>query len=140
VSTPIALPQPVALTRGQRCAARAAVATAWLLLAATRRRPALLHRLLAALNRHAQRPASLTEARAAHRAVTGVSLRCASDHGCRPRSLAVMVWCLATRRRVTLLIGTATGPLAVHAWIEAHGVPVAEPTDPHLLYQPIITI
>lgn len=140
MSVPTALPQPVTLTPAQHAAGRAAVTVAWLLLAATRRRPALLHRMLAALNRHTRHEASSAEAAAAHRAVTGVSLRCASAYGCRPRSVAVLVWCLATRRRVTLLIGTATAPLAVHAWVEAGGVPVAESTDPHLLYQPIITI
>jgi transglutaminase superfamily protein len=141
VSISIALPKPATLTRTQRAAARVSVTAAYLLLAATRRRPGILHHLLTVADRHTRRPASLAEATAAHRAVTAVSLHCASDYGCRRRSLAVVVWCVATRRAATWVTGAATGPVASHAWVQtSNGRPVAEPVNPHLLYQSIIVI
>ena len=140
MSTPIALDVPAALSRRQRLAAHTSVAAARLLLAATARRPAVLRHVLGVAARFSRRAATLAEATTIRRTLTSASLRCASPYGCQPRSVAITLWCLATRRRVTWVVGAATGPLALHAWVEAAGRPVAEPVDPYLIYQPIIIV
>jgi hypothetical protein len=115
------------------------VAAARLLLAATRRRPTARYRLLHLL-RHGARPASPAEVTRAYRAIVAVSLPCASGHGCLPRSLAIVLWCRAAGQHAIWVLGTATSPATAHAWVEAAGRPVAEPVDPHLLYQTVISI
>ena len=116
------------------------IVAARLLLAVTARRPAMLHRVLGAAARAARRDATIAEATTIHRTLTSASLRCASPYGCQPRSVALTVWCLLTRRRVSWVVGAATAPLGLHAWVEAQGRPVGESVDRHLLYQPIIVI
>ncbi len=140
MSIPIALPPAVPVSMADRWRARAAVLAARGLLTATHRRPTLRHSLLRLLRRRT-RPAGMDEVRRAHRAITAVSLHCASGHGCLPRSLAIVLWCRATGQHATWVLGTTVDPpAALHAWVEAAGAPVAEPVDPRLLYQPILTI
>ncbi|WP_131767948.1 lasso peptide biosynthesis B2 protein [Candidatus Protofrankia californiensis] len=140
MSISIALPEPAPTRAWERCAARLTIAAADLLLISTRRRLGLRHRLLRLLARTATRPASPADTARAHRAITAVSPRCASGHGCLPRSLAVVLWCRATGHHATWILGAATGPLAAHAWVEAAGQPVANPVNPHLLYTSTLTI
>lgn len=141
MSTPLALPEPASLCWTHRAGALLSVVAARVLLATTRRRPGWLHQLLTVAARAAHRPASLAEATMAHRAVTAVSLHCASDWGCLRRSLAIVLWCAARRRSITRVIGAATGPVSSHAWVETTtGQAVGEPVDPRRTYAPIIIV
>lgn len=139
MSTPVVLPTPATLSAGERVAGHLAVAGARLLLAATRGRPALLVRVLRAVGRGA-RPATVAAGERARAIVETVSLRCASSHGCLPRSLAVWLLCRGHGLRVTWRVGVHSPPAAMHAWIEINVHPIGEPFHPTLLYAPIITI
>ncbi|PXY16578.1 lasso peptide biosynthesis B2 protein [Prauserella muralis] len=139
MSAPVVLEQQVPLSRGERLRALTAVATARLLLAATRARPARLRRLLQLLVREG-RPASLPMAVRARAAVVTVSLHAASDHGCLLRSIAILLACRAAGYTLTWRVGVVSPPPASHAWVEADDTPVGEPFDPRLLYSPIITV
>ncbi|WP_160051311.1 lasso peptide biosynthesis B2 protein [Nocardiopsis sp. FR26] len=129
-------PQP--LTLRQRLAAHAAVAAARVLLWATRARPARLRRALMVLGRGAA-PATVVTTAAAHGAVTTVSLRCASPHGCLLRSLATVLLCRTRGEQPVWRVGVRA-PATSHAWVEAGGTPVGEHEDPHRIYTPIITV
>ena len=119
MSIPIALPPPVRVGVADRWRAHATVLAAHGLLTATRRRPALRRHLLRLLRRRT-RPAGVDEVRRAHRAITAVSLHCASSHGCLPRSLAIVLWCRATGQHATWVLGASVDPpAALHAWVEA---------------------
>lgn len=80
---------------------------------------------------HAQRARDIVET---------VSLRCASHHGCLPRSLAILLLCRWRGQRVTWRVGGHAPPPSSHAWVEAAGRPVGEPFDPYALYTPIVTV
>jgi hypothetical protein len=77
---------------------------------------------------------------AARAAVTTVSLRAASDHGCLLRSVATACACRLQGHAVTWRIGVMSPPPTCHAWVEAADTPVGELFDPRALYTPIITI
>lgn len=133
------LPAPVALTAGERLSGHVAVAVARLLLAATRGRPARLISILR-IAQHGIQPTTTAHAQRARAIVETVSLRCASHHGCLPRSLAILLLCRWRGQRVTWRVGVHSPPPSSHAWVEAAGQPVGEPFDPHRLYTPIITV
>lgn len=139
MSVPVALPEPIPLTTHQRLTGRLAVTGAYLLLAATRGRPARLGRALRVVQRGA-RPATPAEAGHARAVVETVSLRCASHLGCLPRSVAIVLLCRLHRRTVTWRVGVHSPPPTSHAWVEADRHPVGEPCDPHLLYTTILTV
>jgi Transglutaminase-like superfamily len=105
----------------------------------TRARPARIRAVLRLLNAGAT-PAPLALAQRCRAVVTTVSLRAASDHGCLPRSLAVLVACRLAGCTVTWRVGVASPPPSSHAWVEADDTPVGERFDPRLLYSPIITV
>ncbi|WP_236788006.1 lasso peptide biosynthesis B2 protein [Amycolatopsis sp. GM8] len=138
MSTPTVLEAPVPLAPGERARGLLAVGAARLILAATRGRPTRIRAVLRILRVGAS-PAGLEAAVRARACVTTVSLRCASDHGCLLRSVAIVVACRLTGRSVLWQVGTASPPPASHAWVEAADTPVGEPFDPRLLYSPIIT-
>ncbi|MBC2877514.1 MULTISPECIES: lasso peptide biosynthesis B2 protein [Streptomyces] len=117
---------PVRLSPGQRLLTLAAVALAGRL---ARRPPARIRAVLTRLARGA-RPATYAEARAARAAVEAVSLRCASDEGCLPRSLATVLLCRARGRWPAWAVGVrARPPFGAHAWVEAEGRMVEERAD-----------
>jgi hypothetical protein len=91
--------------------------------------PARLRTILSALSRYS-RPASYEQVAAAREAVTTVSLRCASDEGCLPRSLAVVLLCRSRGVWPTWCVGVrARPPFGAHAWVEVDGHPVGESVD-----------
>lgn len=139
MSAPVVLEQPVPLTAAERIRAWTAVAAARLLLVATRGRPVGFHRVLRMLARGA-RPVPHVVAVRARAAVTTVSLRAASDHGCLLRSVAIVLACRLAGYTATWRVGVASPPPTSHAWVEADDTPVGEPFDPRLLYRPIITV
>ncbi|GHF39746.1 hypothetical protein GCM10010218_21330 [Streptomyces mashuensis] len=115
------------LTPGRRLLTLAAVAVARRL---ARRPPAQIRTVLARL-RTGARPARYGEAAAARAAVVTVSLRCASDEGCLPRSLATVLLCRARGSWPEWTVGVrAHPPFAAHAWVEAEGRMVGEDADP----------
>jgi hypothetical protein len=72
--------------------------------------------------------------------VETVSLRCASPHGCLPRSIAVLLLCRWRGYRASWCVGVHSPPASSHAWIEVTGRPVGEPFPPRDFYTPIITV
>ncbi|TQJ01268.1 lasso peptide biosynthesis B2 protein [Amycolatopsis cihanbeyliensis] len=139
MSAPIVLEPPVALTAAERVRAVAAVGVARLVLAGTRARPARVGAILRVL-RLGTHPVDTESAARARASVVTVSLRCASDHGCLLRSVAIVIAARLAGGSVMWRVGAASPPPALHAWVEAGGVPVGEPFDPRLLYRPLITI
>ncbi|GAA3464983.1 lasso peptide biosynthesis B2 protein [Saccharothrix longispora] len=101
------------------------------------RSPQRIRRVLTALKRGA-RPATLDEARAAHRSVLASSVMVAGD-GCLPRSIAVVLLCRARGGWPTWRVGTRLHPFRAHAWVEVGGVPVGEPSGVDH-WSPLITI
>ncbi|XVS62685.1 lasso peptide biosynthesis B2 protein [Actinosynnema sp. CA-299493] len=99
--------------------------------------PRRIRRVLTALTRGA-RPATLEEARAAHRSVLASSVMVAGD-GCLPRSIAVALLCRLRGGWPTWRAGTRLHPFRAHAWVEVDGVPIGEPSDMGL-WAPMITI
>ncbi|WP_433697020.1 lasso peptide biosynthesis B2 protein [Nocardiopsis sp. CA-288880] len=138
MSVPRVLIAPQPLTMRERLAAHTAVAAARLLLHTTRARPARLRRVLTRIGRRAT-PAHLHTATAAHTAVTTVSLRCASPHGCLLRSLAIVLLCRTRGEYPDWRVGVRA-PSVSHAWVEVEGAPVGEHEDPRRLYVPIMTV
>ncbi|HKS44725.1 MAG TPA: lasso peptide biosynthesis B2 protein [Amycolatopsis sp.] len=139
MSAPIVLEAPVPLGVRERLRGLAAVGTARVILTATRGHPARIRAVLRILRTGAS-PADLAAAVRARGCVTTVSLRCASDHGCLLRSVAIVVACRLAGRTVVWRVGTVSPPPSSHAWVEAAGVPAGEPFDPRLLYSPIMTV
>ncbi len=73
----------------------------------------------------------LEQARSARDAVVAVSLRCAGQEGCLPRSLATVLLCRMGGRWVTWVVGARRlPPFGAHAWVEAEGVAVGEEYPP----------
>ncbi|MFI9722364.1 lasso peptide biosynthesis B2 protein [Streptomyces sp. NPDC052396] len=117
----------VRLSPGRRLLALLAVAVARRL---ARKPPARIRAILARLSRGA-RPATYAQARAARRTVVAVSLHCAGDQGCLPRSLATVLLCRAQGTWPAWAVGVrARPPFAAHAWVEAEGRMVEEEADP----------
>ncbi|MGI5338885.1 lasso peptide biosynthesis B2 protein [Streptomyces sp. CA-181903] len=125
MSTVIALPERVHLTRTEQAAGHLAVGTAHLITAALGSRPARLRGLLAVLARQAA-PATIEQAARARDVVTTVSPRCGSGYGCLPRSIATALVCRLAGTWPTWKSGVRFPPLASHAWVEADGAPVGE--------------
>ncbi|MGW4528407.1 lasso peptide biosynthesis B2 protein [Amycolatopsis sp. NPDC004378] len=139
VSAPIVLEAPVPLTAGERARGLFAIGVARLILTATRARPARIRVVLRALRTGANE-AEFESAMRARACVTTVSLRCASDHGCLLRSVAIVVACRLAGGSVRWYVGTASPPPASHAWVEVADAPIGELFDPRLLYNPIVTV
>ncbi|WP_046470807.1 lasso peptide biosynthesis B2 protein [Allosalinactinospora lopnorensis] len=139
MSPQVVLRRPSALTVGARVLGCVAVAAARLLLAMTRGRPVRIRRILRALLAGVP-PATPAAAEAAHAAVVTVSLRCASPHGCLPRSVAVALLFRMRGARVRWVVGVSSPPPASHAWVETTDGPVVEPDDPRATFTPAITI
>lgn len=141
MSAPIVLEAPVPLSLAERLRGSIAVATGRLVLVVTRARPARIGAILRFLCGGTRSGANHAEcARRARASVVTVSLRCASDHGCLLRSVATVIACRLARVAVVWRVGASSPPPALHAWVEADGIPVGEPFDPYLLYRPLITI
>jgi hypothetical protein len=139
MSQPVVLLPPHRLTVRQRCEGITAVGVGRFMLAVTRGRPARIRAVLAFLHRRTV-PARTSSARAAHAAVTTVSLRCASNHGCLLRSIAVVLLCRMHGQRVLFVVGFSSPPPASHAWVETETGPIGEPFDPRLRYTPAIVL
>ncbi len=139
MSVLVVLPAPITLTAGERLSGHVVVAATRLLLATTRGRPARLIGILRMVQ-HGSRPATTAQAQRARAIVETISLRCASHHGCLPRSLAILLLCRWRGQRVTWRVGVHSPPPSSHAWIEAAGQPVGEPFDPRRFYSAIITV
>lgn len=106
-----------------RLATRCAVVLAHLLAA----QPPGRIRSLLTLPRRGARPATAAEAEAARTTVVTVSLSCAGQKGCLPRSLATVLLCRMRGQWPTWCVGVRTRPpFAAHAWVEAEGVLVGE--------------
>jgi hypothetical protein len=81
--------------------------------------------------RRASEPATFEEAKAARETVVAVSLACAGQKGCLPRSLATTLFCRSHGRWPTWCVGARRiPPFGAHAWVEAEGVAVGEPYPP----------
>jgi Transglutaminase-like superfamily len=108
-----------------RAAARLAAAMARPL---TRLPPRHLERFLACI-RAGSVPATYAQALAAHDAVVAASAYCAGISQCLPRSIAICLLCRLRGTWPTWRVGVRSGPLRVHAWVEADGRPVQEIAD-----------
>lgn len=128
MSTVVALPARVRLTRTEQATGHLAVTAAHLITAALGSRPARLQQLLVLLARRAA-PATAEQAARARDVVTTVSPRCGSGYGCLPRSIATALLCRLAGTWPTWKSGVRFPPLTSHAWVEADGEPVGE--DPH---------
>ncbi|MEV4476593.1 lasso peptide biosynthesis B2 protein [Nonomuraea sp. NPDC049504] len=116
----------------RRPAALAAVAAAHVI---ARLPPARIRAVLMVARRRAA-PATAEQAKAARDAVIAVSLSCAGE-GCLPRSIAAALLCRLRGCWPTWCAGVRVHPFGAHAWIEAGGHPIDEPSH-H--YQATITI
>lgn len=135
----VTLEPPIRLRLWQRVAALLAVLVARLMVAATRGRLDRLEVVLRLLRLGAG-PPPLAVAEHARRCVTTVSLRAASHTGCLARSLAVVVLCRSWGFSVTWKLGVMSPPPSSHAWVEAGGVAVGEPTNPADIYTPVLVV
>ncbi|MDV9201172.1 lasso peptide biosynthesis B2 protein [Streptomyces sp. Wh19] len=70
--------------------------------------------------------------------ITGTSTLCAGTY-CLQRSLATALLCRTRGVWPTWRTGVRTPPFTAHAWIEADGRPVSEPTDT-ATYYPMLTV
>lgn len=121
---------PRSVRRARRIQARAAVAGARLLATQPPRR---IRKVLGVLRRGA-RPATLDEARGARETVVAVSLACAGQEGCLPRSLGTVLLCRMHGSWATWAVGARRiPPFAAHAWVEAEGQAVGETVPPDYL-------
>ncbi|MFI6530621.1 lasso peptide biosynthesis B2 protein [Streptomyces uncialis] len=120
----------VPLTSPARAAALLATAAARCLIHLS---PGRLRRLLETLRRGAM-PATTEQALAARQAVVTVSARCAGE-GCLQRSVAAVLLCRARGTWPTWCTGVRSDPFRAHAWIEADGHPVGEPSSTALFHQ-----
>ncbi|MEU5638644.1 lasso peptide biosynthesis B2 protein [Streptomyces milbemycinicus] len=126
----------VRLSPGRRLLVLLAVAVARRLAA---KPPARTRAILTRLRKGA-RPATYAEARAAREAVVAVSLRCAGDEGCLPRSLATVLLCRARGTWPTWTVGVrARLPFGAHAWVEAEGRMVEERAAPSY-FRPLFSV
>ncbi|MFI7225263.1 lasso peptide biosynthesis B2 protein [Nonomuraea angiospora] len=83
---------------------------------------------------------SYAEAKAAKDAVLAVSLTCLGVHGCLSRSLATALLCRMRGSWPTWCTGVRVRPpFGAHAWVEAEGRAVDEPTPDGYL-APLITV
>jgi hypothetical protein len=136
VTVPSALNRPQGVPWRARLAARIAVGAAFPLALLPPRR---LRTVLTLLSRRAK-PATYAEAKAAKDAVLAVSLTCLGVHGCLPRSLATALLCRMRGAWPTWRTGARVRPpFGAHAWVEAEGRPVEEPT-PEGYLAPLITV
>lgn len=124
MSMPVTSERSVPLTFGQRVVALAAVGLARPIAALPPRRIRQVLRL-ASLG---TRPARFEEALLARSATVTVSTRCAGL-GCLQRSVATALICRLRNRWPDWCTGFRMNPFGAHAWVEADGVPVGEPTD-----------
>ncbi|MFG6200278.1 lasso peptide biosynthesis PqqD family chaperone [Nonomuraea sp. JJY05] len=88
--------------------------------------PARIRAVLTCARRGAT-PATAEQARTARDAVIAVSLSCAGE-GCLPRSIAAALLCRLGGSWPTWCAGIRVHPFGAHAWIEADGHPVDEPS------------
>ncbi|MEU5437235.1 lasso peptide biosynthesis B2 protein [Streptomyces sp. NPDC020719] len=130
MSTVIALPERVRLTRTEQIVGHLAVGAAHLVTAVLGARPARLRSLLAVLARRVA-PATGDQAARAREVVTTLSPRCGSGYGCLPRSIATALLCRLDGTWPTWKTGVRFPPLTSHAWVEADGAPVGE--DPQYI-------
>ncbi|MEU6789643.1 lasso peptide biosynthesis B2 protein [Nonomuraea angiospora] len=136
MTVPSALERPQGVPWRARLAARMAVGAAFSLAVLPPRR---LRTVLTLLSRRA-RPATYAEAKAAKDAVLAVSLACLGVHGCLPRSLATALLCRMRGSWPTWCTGVRVRPpFGAHAWVEAEGRAVDEPT-PEGYLAPLITV
>ncbi|MGA4837531.1 lasso peptide biosynthesis B2 protein [Streptomyces sp. G45] len=137
MTLPEAMPHdPRSVPLASRAATRGAVALARLLATQP---PGRIRVVLARLRRGA-RPATVGEAEAARSTVVAVSLACAGQRGCLPRSLATVLLCRMRGQWPTWCVGVRTrAPFAAHAWVEAEGVLVGEGC-PRDYYQRFFTV
>lgn len=136
MSVQVALPPSRRLTARQRAVGLLAVGVARLLV---RRSPLIwVRRVLTALRRGG-RPASVAQVENAHSVVTSVSLRCGGE-ACLQRSVAVALLCRMGGVWPTWCVGVCGPPLQAHAWVEAEGRPVCEPSRLRRAYTTIIAI
>ncbi|BCL30570.1 lasso peptide biosynthesis B2 protein [Streptomyces aurantiacus] len=119
---------------GTRLTAHTAVTAARLLA----RLPPRRLRTVLGLARRGARPARYDEALRARQDVTAVSTLCAGRY-CLPRSLATALLCRMRGHWPTWCSGVRTTPFGAHAWVEADGRPVGEPSDT-ATYRPMITV
>ncbi len=135
MTAPSALPERQRLPLSQRILPLLAVAIARVLV---RLRP---RRLSAVLDRicSGARPATQSEALAAREAVAAVSLRCAGEQGCLPRSVATMLLCRLRGTAPAWRIGVRTMPFSAHAWVEVGEEPVGE-LYPAGYYEPLTVL
>ncbi|MGW1072461.1 lasso peptide biosynthesis B2 protein [Streptomyces sp. NPDC002537] len=119
-----------------RRSVRAAVVAARLLAALP---PGRIRQLLRLVRLGVTGPASAEQALAAREAVTSASARCAMEHGCLQRSLAVVLLCRMSGVWATWCTGVRTRPFRSHAWVEAVGAPVGEPY-PEGYFTPILWV
>ncbi|MBO8185186.1 lasso peptide biosynthesis B2 protein [Streptomyces spirodelae] len=108
----------------RRFAAHLAVSAARPLARLSPRRIVVLLRFV---RRHAT-AATYEQALTAREEVTATSTLCAGTY-CLQRSLATALLCRMRGTWPTWCSGVRTPPFAAHAWIEAEGRPVGEPSD-----------
>lgn len=104
-----------------------AVVMALLHIGRASRRLARITRLLAWVSRRAGRPATGERAHQAVHAVRRVGLLAPGRVACLEESAAVALSLALSREWVTWCHGVAADPIRLHAWVETHAQPVAEP-------------
>ncbi|MDT3397424.1 lasso peptide biosynthesis B2 protein [Streptomyces sp. B1866] len=132
MSFPVALPPRVALGPRTWLLARAC----GLIASRIATRPERMDRAVRRAQRSA-RPSSPAQAERAVLAVCTATIRLGGTAACLTRSLAALLYCRAHGHTPALIFGIRPGTAQVHAWLEADGHPVAEPSNPCLLYTPV---
>jgi len=118
-------PRETRVPLAQRLTAHVAVTTARLLAT---RSPKRIRQILTTLQRGST-PATYEQALRARTTITAVSSRCSGKY-CLERSLAATLLCRSNGAWPRWCAGVrATAPFASHAWIEADGIPVEEPSS-----------
>ncbi|MFJ6212402.1 lasso peptide biosynthesis B2 protein [Streptomyces sp. NPDC092296] len=138
MSFTVALPPRSRISRRQWLLGRAA---GFLAQAAATRRPnpdARVARVATWAVGGARRPSTAAEAEQAVRAVTTAHPALGGATACLDRAVAALLYCRAHGHAPALVVGVRPGTAQVHAWIEAEGVPAAEPADPRLGHTPVI--
>ncbi len=134
----VALPEPITLSVRQRLLAVVLARIA--LWAVHGRRPdRRVQRVLGLVLRRPCRASSPVEAEQAVRAVTTAVLQLGGSTACLPRSLAALLLCRVHGHVPALVVGIRPATGEVHAWIDAAGRAVAEPSDPRPAYVPVKT-
>jgi Transglutaminase-like superfamily len=95
------------------------------------RRMARLTRLLGWAARRTLGPATADRAHQTVYAVRRVGLLAPGRVACLEESAAVVLTLAASRERVTWCHGVVADPIRLHAWVETHAQPVAEPESTH---------